>query len=211
MMPVSKALRDGAGVKPGDTVSVVMEHDEGERIVEAPPLLKKELAKSKTAQANWEKLSFTNKKEIALSISSAKQEETRQRRLAKAYGYPEDWQEMDGLGFQASDHFRDVALLKKADPGNAGSARVKADTSVLDRNTTEGEHGDLLSTNFTQSIQSGRTCLRGILLLKNGGEHDEVGPFGGGPSNLGRGMTRNTDQCVSTLSARKPDFLHVRW
>jgi uncharacterized protein YdeI (YjbR/CyaY-like superfamily) len=84
MMPVSKALRDGAGVKPGDTVSVVMERDEGERIVEAPRRLKKELAKSKTAQANWEKLSFTNKKEIALSISSAKQEETRQRRLAKA-------------------------------------------------------------------------------------------------------------------------------
>src|SRR5579863_858089 len=84
MMPVCKALRDGAGVKPGDTVSVVMERDEGERIVEAPPLLKKQMAKSKTAQANWEKLSFTNKKEIARSINSAKQEETRQRRLAKA-------------------------------------------------------------------------------------------------------------------------------
>jgi uncharacterized protein YdeI (YjbR/CyaY-like superfamily) len=84
MMPVSKALRDGAGVKPGDTVSVVMERDEDERIVEAPPLLTKEMAKSKAAQANWGKLSFTNKKEIALSISSAKQEETRQRRLAKA-------------------------------------------------------------------------------------------------------------------------------
>jgi hypothetical protein len=84
MMPVSKALRDGAGVKPGDTVSVVMERDEDERIVEAPPLLTKEMAKSKAAQANWGKLSFTNKKEIALSISSAKQEETRHRRLAKA-------------------------------------------------------------------------------------------------------------------------------
>ena len=84
MMPVSKALRDGARVKPGDTVSVVMERDEGERTVELPLLLKKEMAKSKTAQANWEKLSFTNKKEIALSISGAKQEETRLRRLAKA-------------------------------------------------------------------------------------------------------------------------------
>jgi uncharacterized protein YdeI (YjbR/CyaY-like superfamily) len=84
MMPVSKALRDGAGVKPGDTVSVVMERDQAERIVEPPSLLKKQMAKNKTAQANWEKLSFTNKKEIALSVSSAKQEETRQRRLAKA-------------------------------------------------------------------------------------------------------------------------------
>jgi Domain of unknown function (DUF1905) len=53
MMPVCKALRDGAGVKPGDTVSVVMERDEDKRIVEVPPPLKKELAKSKTAQANW--------------------------------------------------------------------------------------------------------------------------------------------------------------
>jgi len=84
LMPVNKAMREGAGVKAGDTVNVVMERDEGERIVEVPPLLKKELAKSKTAQANWEKLSFTNQKEIALSIRGAKQEETRQRRLAKA-------------------------------------------------------------------------------------------------------------------------------
>jgi hypothetical protein len=83
-MAVNKSMRDGAGVKAGDAVSVVMERDEGKRIVEAPALLKKEMAKSKTAQAKWEKLSFTNKKEIALSISSAKQEETRRRRLAKA-------------------------------------------------------------------------------------------------------------------------------
>jgi len=84
MMPVRKSLRDGAGVKPGDTVSVVMERDEDKRTVEAPPLLKKELAKSKTVQANWQRLSFTNQKEIAASISGAKQEETRLRRLAKA-------------------------------------------------------------------------------------------------------------------------------
>jgi hypothetical protein len=83
-MAINKSMRDGAGVKPGDAVSVVMERDEGKRIVEAPALLKKEMAKSKTTQAKWEKLSFTNKKEIALSISSAKQEETRRRRLAKA-------------------------------------------------------------------------------------------------------------------------------
>jgi Domain of unknown function (DUF1905)/Bacteriocin-protection, YdeI or OmpD-Associated len=83
-MAVNKTMRDGAGVEAGDTVNVVMERDESERIVEVPPLLKKELAKSKTAQANWQKLSFTNQKEIALSIREAKQEETRTRRLAKA-------------------------------------------------------------------------------------------------------------------------------
>jgi len=83
-MAVNKTIRDGAGIKAGDTVSVVMERDDAERSVEVPPALKKELAKTKTAKANWEKLSFTNQKEIALSISGAKQEETRERRLAKA-------------------------------------------------------------------------------------------------------------------------------
>lgn len=52
MMPVNKTLREGAGVKPGDTVEVVMERDGEERTVEAPPLLKKELARNKKAREN---------------------------------------------------------------------------------------------------------------------------------------------------------------
>ena len=82
-MVVNKTIREGAGVKAGDTVSVVMERDEGPRTVDPPPLLKKELARSKTAQANWEKQSFTNQKEMARAILEVKQEETRARRLAK--------------------------------------------------------------------------------------------------------------------------------
>jgi uncharacterized protein YdeI (YjbR/CyaY-like superfamily) len=84
LMPVNKTLREGAGVNAGDTVCVVMERDEEERMVEVPPVLKKELAKSKTALANWAKLSYTHQKEIALSIAGAKHEETRTRRVAKA-------------------------------------------------------------------------------------------------------------------------------
>jgi hypothetical protein len=83
-MAINKTMRDGAGIKAGDTVSVVMERDESERTVEVPPILKKELAKSKTAQTNWKGLSFTSQKEIVVSINGAKQEETRTRRLAKA-------------------------------------------------------------------------------------------------------------------------------
>jgi uncharacterized protein YdeI (YjbR/CyaY-like superfamily) len=82
-MPVNKALCQGAGVAPGDIVDVVMERDEESRTVEAPPELKKELAKSKKAQKRWDGLAFTHKKEMALSISGAKQEETKKRRLAK--------------------------------------------------------------------------------------------------------------------------------
>jgi hypothetical protein len=83
MMPVNSTLCRGAGVKPGDHVEVVMERDEEKRTVDAPPLLQKELAKNKAARANWDKLSFTHKKEMAQSILGAKQEETRTRRLAK--------------------------------------------------------------------------------------------------------------------------------
>jgi Flp pilus assembly protein CpaB len=86
MMPVNKRLCEGAGVQPGDIVDVVMERDEEERTVEAPAVLKKALAKNKAAQARWEKLSFTHKKEMALAIVGAKQEETRTRRLAKIMG-----------------------------------------------------------------------------------------------------------------------------
>jgi len=83
MMPVNKALCQGAGAQPGDTVDVVMERDAEERTVEAPPELKKELAKNKKAQERWEELAFTHKKEMANSISGAKQQETKKRRLAK--------------------------------------------------------------------------------------------------------------------------------
>ncbi|MGA2745161.1 MAG: YdeI/OmpD-associated family protein [Candidatus Sulfotelmatobacter sp.] len=83
MMPVNKSLCAGAGAKAGDLVDVVMERDVEERTVEAPPELKRELAKSKKAQQRWDELAFTHKKEMANSISGAKQEETKWRRLAK--------------------------------------------------------------------------------------------------------------------------------
>jgi hypothetical protein len=83
MMPVNKTLREGAGVRPGDMVDMVIERDQEERTVEAPPELERELAKSKKARERWDELAFTHKKEMALSISGAKQEETRKRRLAK--------------------------------------------------------------------------------------------------------------------------------
>jgi hypothetical protein len=83
MMPVNKILCSGAGVQPGDVVDVVMERDPEERTVDPPSDLKKAMAKSEAAKSNWEKLSFTHKKEMAASIRDAKKEETRIRRLAK--------------------------------------------------------------------------------------------------------------------------------
>jgi hypothetical protein len=83
MMPVNKKLCEGAGVAPGDVVEVVMERDAEERTVVAPAELMKVLKENKAARERWGSLSFTHKKEMALAISGAKQEETRKRRLAK--------------------------------------------------------------------------------------------------------------------------------
>jgi hypothetical protein len=82
-MVVNKTIRDGVKVKAGDVVGVVMQRDQEERTIEAPPELDKELKKSKAARERWETLSFTHKKEMANCIRDAKQEETRKRRLEK--------------------------------------------------------------------------------------------------------------------------------
>jgi hypothetical protein len=82
-MAVNRGMREGAGIKGGEMVEIVMERDEDERTVEAPALLKGELAKSKTAAANWKKQSYSNQKEMVRSLADAKQAETRTRRLAK--------------------------------------------------------------------------------------------------------------------------------
>jgi Domain of unknown function (DUF1905)/Bacteriocin-protection, YdeI or OmpD-Associated len=82
-MGVNKTMRDAMKVQAGDEVEVVMERDLAERTIEPPSELNKELARNKKARERWDGLAFTVKKEMANSISGAKQEETKKRRLAK--------------------------------------------------------------------------------------------------------------------------------
>src|SRR5271169_3926699 len=78
LLTFNKQLQAGAKAKAGDTVSVVMEHDTEERIVEAPAELAKAFRKNNEARALWDKLAYTHRKEFARWISEAKQEETRE-------------------------------------------------------------------------------------------------------------------------------------
>jgi hypothetical protein len=84
LLTFNKQLQAGAKAKAGDTVSVVMEHDAGERIVEVPAELAKAFRKNRDAKALWDKLAYTHRKEFAQWISGAKQEETRERHATKA-------------------------------------------------------------------------------------------------------------------------------
>jgi uncharacterized protein YdeI (YjbR/CyaY-like superfamily) len=65
----------------GDIINVTIEQDLEEHIVEVPEELAKLFSKNKTAKTFYDSLSFTNRKEYAVWISSAKKEETKEKRL----------------------------------------------------------------------------------------------------------------------------------
>jgi hypothetical protein len=79
---VHKATREAAGVLPGEVVEVVVSRDDRPRVVEIPAELAAALTANPAAQAAFDRLSFTNRKEIATSVAEAKRPETRERRLA---------------------------------------------------------------------------------------------------------------------------------
>ena len=81
---VLKSIQEAVGVGCGDTVTVELELDTTPRVVEPPGDLAKAIAGNKALSEKWEKLSFTNQKEMALSLTEAKKPETRERRLAAA-------------------------------------------------------------------------------------------------------------------------------
>ena len=81
---VGKELRAAAGVDFGDTVTVELELDTAPRVVKPPADLARVIAEDSKMSATWAKLSYTNKKEMALSLEAAKKPETRERRLTAA-------------------------------------------------------------------------------------------------------------------------------
>ena len=81
---VLKAIRQAKGLKQGDMITVEVEIDTAPRVIDPPSDLAALLARDKKAAAAWEKLSYTNKRELAMGLEEAKKPETRERRLAAA-------------------------------------------------------------------------------------------------------------------------------
>jgi hypothetical protein len=78
---VNAAARRHAGVKAGDTVTIVLEPDAEKRDIEIPDQLRRALGAKLTEKLN--RLSFSHKKEFVVWYSEAKKEETRTRRAMK--------------------------------------------------------------------------------------------------------------------------------
>ena len=84
LIPLSAARRAEAGVKGGDVVEVELTLDTTPRVVELPADFASVLAGEPTAKAFFETLSYSNKLKHVLSITDAKTDETRRKRIAKA-------------------------------------------------------------------------------------------------------------------------------
>jgi hypothetical protein len=84
VLGVLKAIQQAEGLKRGDTITVELELDTAPRVVEPPDDLARALKHDRNAAASWDRLSYTDKKEMARGLEEAKKPETRARRLATA-------------------------------------------------------------------------------------------------------------------------------
>jgi Bacteriocin-protection, YdeI or OmpD-Associated/Domain of unknown function (DUF1905) len=82
LIGLNKQVRVGAGVDPGDRVSVEVVPDEEPRTVEVPDDLSAAL--DPAVRAFFDSLSYTHRKEYVRWIEEAKRAETREARVAKA-------------------------------------------------------------------------------------------------------------------------------
>lgn len=83
LLSFNAATRAATGRGAGDEIEVRLELDEAPRVLDVPEALRAALDADSRADAAWKSLSYSAQKAHALSVSSAKTEETRQRRLAK--------------------------------------------------------------------------------------------------------------------------------
>jgi hypothetical protein len=84
LLGLNREVRDSAGVEAGDTVDVAIELDTARREVDVPEVLASALATDVAANAAFEGLAFTHRKEYARWIAEAKLPQTRDRRVTQA-------------------------------------------------------------------------------------------------------------------------------
>ena len=84
MVGIPKAVREAAGIAPGESADVVLQLDVEERTVDAPPELIEALAADGVAAAGWDRFSYTHRREYVQAIETAKRPETRAKRIAEA-------------------------------------------------------------------------------------------------------------------------------
>ncbi|MFQ5890917.1 MAG: YdeI/OmpD-associated family protein [Gemmatimonadota bacterium] len=81
---VNGAMRRAAGVGVGDVVELELRFDPGSRDIPVPADLREALREVEGAEAAWEELTPSHRKELLVAILDAKRPETRARRIRRA-------------------------------------------------------------------------------------------------------------------------------
>ena len=84
MIGITKEIRSKIGKTYGDIISVELERDEEERIIELPIEFKEKLVQNSDAYKFYESLSYSQKRKYFQWIISAKKEETKIKRIEEA-------------------------------------------------------------------------------------------------------------------------------
>jgi uncharacterized protein YdeI (YjbR/CyaY-like superfamily) len=82
-IPVSAQVRAEAGIAAGQTIEVDVVRDDAPRTVDVPDDLRAALAKESDLRARFDALSYSNQRRHVLSVTAARTEETRARRIGK--------------------------------------------------------------------------------------------------------------------------------
>jgi Domain of unknown function (DUF1905)/Bacteriocin-protection, YdeI or OmpD-Associated len=81
---VRREVREAAGIAAGDHLIVALEYDAELRTVDLPEGLRLALEADTEAATAFDRLSYTNKKELAQWVAGAKRAETQRRRMEQA-------------------------------------------------------------------------------------------------------------------------------
>ncbi len=82
-IPVSAEIRAASGVAAGDTITVRLERDDAPRTVEVPADLATALRADSVASGRFAALSYSNQRRHVLSVTGARTDETRVRRIQR--------------------------------------------------------------------------------------------------------------------------------
>lgn len=81
---ITKEIRKKIEKEPGDIIEVTIEKDEEDRVVEIPTDFKERIELDNNIKEFWNTLSFSMQKKYVTWITSAKKEETRNKRIDTA-------------------------------------------------------------------------------------------------------------------------------
>jgi len=84
ILGITQAIRKAIGKNPGDMVHIILKQDIEPRVVKIPDDFIELLDGNREAKAFFETLSYTNKNEYNVWITSAKKAETREKRLKQS-------------------------------------------------------------------------------------------------------------------------------